>query len=91
MSIDFLSYTTFVDFIFTLVQPRAEGKETINWYGLELESASGRVWKKALEKTLGEQNMYNTAMSSLVKGALRWVAWSIFAIGVHGPEHLFSY
>ena len=88
-SVSILNYVC--SFHFTSVQPRAEGKETINWYGLELESASGRVWKKALEKTLGEQNMYNTAMSSLVKGALRWVAWSIFAIGVHGPEHLFSY
>jgi len=79
----------------TVYQPqqrKSEGKEddTINFFGLELESASGRVWKKAFEKSLGEQNMYNTAASSLVKGALRFVAWSIFAVGVHGPEHLFS-
>ena len=70
---------------------RDDDDETINFLGLELKSASGRVWKKAFEKSLDEQNMYNTAASSLVKGVLRWVAWSIFAIGVHGPEHLFSY
>ena len=63
----------------------------VNFFGLELESAKGRVWKKAFEKSLDEQNMYNTAASSLVKGVLRWVAWTIFAVLVHGPEHLFSY
>ena len=60
-------------------------------FGLNLESASGRVWKKALESTLGEQKMYTTAASSLVKGVLRWVAWTIFAVGVYGPEHLLSF
>ena len=63
----------------------------INFFGLELESASGRVWKKALEKSLDEQKMYETAASSVVKGVLRWVAWTIFAVGVHGSEHLFSF
>ena len=66
-------------------------EDTINFFGLELESASGRVWKKALEKSLDEQNMYNTAASSVVKGVLRWVAWTIFAVSVHGTEHLFSF
>ena len=78
--------------LFTLAkwarQSRDDDDETINFLGLELKSASGRVWKKAFEKSLDEQNMYNTAASSLVKGVLRWVAWTIFAIGVHGPEHL---
>jgi len=69
----------------------SDGDNVINFFGLELESASGRVWKKAFEKSLDEQNMYNTAASSLVKGVLRWVAWSTFAFLVHGPEHLFSY
>ena len=73
------------------VQGRDDDAETINFFGLELESASGRVWKKAFEKSLDEQNMYNTAASGLVKGVLRWVAWIVFAVGVHGTEHLFSY
>ena len=69
----------------------SDGDKTVNLFGLELESAKGRVWKQAFEKSLDEQNMYNTAASSLVKGVLRWVAWTIFAVLVHGPEHLFSY
>ena len=68
----------------------AEQKK-INLFGLELEKATGRVWKKALESTLGEQKMYTTAASSLVKGVLRWVAWTVFAVGVYGPDHLFSF
>ena len=72
-------------------ESKQSDEETINFFGLELESASGRVWKKAFEKSLDEQNMYNTAASGLVKGVLRWVAWSVFAVLVHGPEHLFSY
>ena len=66
-------------------------EQTINFLGLELESATGRVWKKAFEKSLDEQNMYNTAVSGLVKGALRWVAWTVFAVSLHGTEHLFSF
>ena len=69
----------------------AESKEKkVNFFGLELESASGRVWKKAFQSTLKEQKMYDTAASSLVKGVLRWVAWTIFAVSVYGPEHLFN-
>ena len=60
-------------------------------FGLELEAASGGVWKKALESTLGEQKMYTTAASSLVKGVLRWVAWTIFAVGVYGSDNLLSF
>ena len=78
-----------------LAEPKTRVKrqdaETINFFGLELERASGRVWKKAFEKSLDEQNMYNTAASGLVKGVLRWVAWIVFAVGVHGPDHIFSY
>ena len=76
---------------FLAASVNSDGDDVINFFGLELESASGRVWKKAFEKSLDEQNMYNTAASSLVKGVLRWVAWSTFAFLVHGPEHLFSY
>ena len=78
----------YVLYCFSLVEAK---KETIDFFGLELKSASGRVWKKAFESTLGEQKMYNTAASALVKGILRWVAWTTFAVGVHGPEHLFSF
>ena len=63
----------------------------VTFLGLDLESASGRVWKKAIESSLGEQKMYNTAASSLIKGVLRWVAWTIFAVSVYGTEHLFSF
>ena len=35
--------------------------------------------------------MYTTAASSLVKGALRWVAWTIFAVGVYGTDNLFGF
>ena len=69
-----------------------ESKEdTINFFGLELESASGRVWKKSLEASLHEQKMYNTATSALVKGVVRWAAWTVFAVGVHGADNLFSF
>ena len=60
-------------------KPKAKEDETINWFGLKLKSASGRVWKKAFEDTLGEQKMYATGASSLVKGVVRWVAWTVFA------------
>merc|ERR1711894_517070 len=71
---------------------QVESKEdTINFFGLELESASGRVWKKSLEASLHEQKMYNTATSALVKGVVRWAAWTVFAVGVHGADNLFSF
>ena len=76
--------------LFPLIEGDAE-KKKINLFGLELEAASGGVWKKALESTLGEQKMYTTAASSLVKGVLRWVAWTIFAVGVYGPDNLLSF
>ena len=66
-------------------------KNTINFFGLELETTSGRVWKKALESNLNEQKMYNTAVGWLIKGALRFAAWVTVIIGVYGTEHLFSF
>lgn len=92
---DYLEHDNILSSHSFLAEPKTRMKrqdaETLNFFGLELERASGRVWKKAFEKSLDEQNMYNTAASGLVKGVLRWVAWIVFAVGVHGPDHLFSY
>ena len=58
---------------------------------LKLESADGtNYWKKAWEKQLSEQNIFNQIVGWPIKAALRMWGWFTIDMLVYGPKTLFG-
>ena len=59
---------------------------------ITLESAEGtNFWKKAWEKNLSEQNIFNAIVGWPIKAALRMWGWFTLDILLYGGRSLFNW